>query len=91
MNVEELLRMGREEGSPDLTVQNSRVLQALAEGNSTIITVKPIMRLFYAVVESPVLALSAVGLLFFVPLHGVVSALGLAEPVYGYILGMLIP
>lgn len=91
MNVEERLRMGRQDDSSNLASLNSRVLQALADERQISTTVKPVMRLLYAIIESPMLALSAGGLLFFIPLHGVVRALGLTEPVYGYILGMLIP
>ena len=91
MNIEELISRGKHDSTFDLTSLNDKVLVSL--GNEGLIRTKvsPFKRLCLAVVESPVLALTAAGLLFLVPLHGVVNTLGLAEPVCGYILSILIP
>jgi hypothetical protein len=85
-----MLRKGRLENTADLNALNKKVLQALAQENDKS-HVSPFKRLLVSAIDSPLLALTAAGLVFFIPLHGVVQLFGLSEPVYGFILNLLIP
>ncbi len=88
MSIDDLLRKGRREEQADLTVLNARVLHALQQEEGA--PEKIFTQIWSWMLQSPMLALTSATMLVLIPLHGILSAWGMAEPVYGYMLERLI-
>lgn len=87
MNLEEKLRRARVEQEVDLSRLNRKVLDALSEQRRHSVLWH---ELASVLLRAPIITLSTASLLVLLPLYGVLSAWGLAEPASSFIIKQLI-